>query len=251
MTTVNCHPFKRMTIYATVILVLAVPLALATAEEPALLPSPDSIIDGFVDLVKDLDDMTTAIAEMPAAGINSLPLSGRIMYSKSQNMLAFTLTNSLLDGMTLILDNDAQVAYLLTPSSDEVIKMSADIAAAQLLMLGIGSGHSDSLMAVFEQFLPVAILSNLWLEPIGLTESEGKEYFLIKATPKDSGSDDMADKDYSVIWIDPETCYPYRLEQYVDNTSMGAFVLTDSSYNSGLNKDDFMALLIGKNIVNY
>lgn len=251
MVTVNCLLPKRLITCAAIILVLAVSVVSAATEESATQANPDSIMDGFVALVEGLDDMTATIVEVTGAGSNSFPLSGRIMYSKSHNMLAFTLMNSLLDGMTLMLDNNAQAVYLLTPSSGEAIKMTADVAAAQLVMLGIGSGHSGSIMAVFEQFLPVSILSNFALEPVGLTQSAGKQYFLIKATPKDPGPDDPNRGSYSIIWIDPETYYPSRLEQYSGDKSMGAFVLTDSSLNSGLDKDDFMALLIGKSIVNY
>ncbi|HOB91445.1 MAG TPA: hypothetical protein PK128_03295 [Bacillota bacterium] len=256
MASTGCHRANKF-LYAIIFaLILAFPLAAVADEDVSSTADPDSIdsiIQGFVDLVTNLDDISTTIIQVPAKGSNSLALSGRVMYSRSQNMLSFSLVDHpLLGGLTLVLDNNDSAVYFVSPSSAEAFKMPAELAAAQLAGLGLGTQCSDSLMVAFEQMLPISVLSNFNLEPMGHAQNDGKDYCLLKATPKDNGTDgEERSYDYAVIWVDPDNFHLCRLEQFSGEESKGAFLLVDSSYNCGLTKADFMAPLQGKGIVEF
>jgi len=254
MVSLDCRLSKRLCFIIVLALALLTPLTNAADERPSSEANSDPVLQGFVDLVANLNDISTTIIQVPAEGSDSLPLSGRVMYSRSVNMLSFSIVNhAILEGLTLILDNNDNAVYLISPSSDEAFKIPAEVAAAQLTGIGISPQHSGSIMAAFEQMLPISVLSNFNLEPMGYAENEGKQYFLLKATPKDCGTD-PADRwyDYAVLWIDPTTYHLCRLEQFTNGQeSLGAFLLADSSYNSGLTESDFMIPLQGKSIVSW
>lgn len=253
MVSLSCHSSSRVIPAIVFVLILTIPLASAANEDISSKSDISAITQGFIDLVTDLDDISATIIQVPAKGSTAFALSGRIMYSKSQNMLSFSVVDHpLLEGLTLVLDNDESMVYLVSPSSTEAFKMPAELAAQQLAGLGLGTEYSGSLMVAFEQMLPISILSNFDLEPIGYAENDGRNYCLLKAAPT-NGEADSEERwyDYAVIWVDPDNFCLHRLEQFCGEESKGAFLLVDSSYNSGLTRTDFMAPLQGKDIVSF
>ena len=104
-----------------------------------------------------------------------------------------------------------------------------------------------------EPISPVAHrpVSNFELEPLGPAEEDDRSYYLIKCTPKDNTEEESNPEDYSVLWIDASTYHPCRVEQYSDGECAAAFAMTNSSYNTGLVKEDFMGPLQRKSIEDY
>lgn len=230
----------------------AVPAVSSTeAAEPSEHQEDDPILSGFIDLVKTVDDLSatlTAVADVESKYL----LSGRIMYSKTENMLSLeVLGNPIFEGLVLIFDNKDQLVYLSPPSSDLALRMSREVAAAQLTGLGISIGNGESVLESLSQLLPIDLLTYFELEPLGRTQNDDGDYCLIKCIPKTSSECESNPDDYTLLWIDASTYYPCRVEQYSGSECFAAFVLTDSSYNSGLVKEDFMVPLQGKTIEDY
>jgi hypothetical protein len=232
-------------------LITAVSAVAAEGAKPSEHQEPDPIVSGFIDLVKTLDDISitvTAVADVDSRYL----LSGRIMYSKTVNMLSLeVLGNPIFEGLVLIIDNEDQLVYLSPPSSDLALRMTTEVAAAQLSGLGINIGNGASIMESLSHLLPIDLLSNFELEPLGPAEEDDRSYYLIKCTPKDNTEEESNPEDYSVLWIDASTYHPCRVEQYSDGECAAAFAMTNSSYNTGLVKEDFMGPLQRKSIEDY
>ncbi len=226
-------------------------ISAAQSAEPSEHQEHDPIFGGFIDLVKTLDDLSTTVTAVADVESKYL-LSGRIMYSKAANMLSVeVLGNPIFEGLVLIIDNEDQLVYLSPPSSDLALRMTIEVAAAQLTGLGINVESSESIVQSLSHLLPIDLLSYFELEPLGTAQSEGEGHYPIKCTQKDSAEREANPDDYTLLWIDVSTYYPCRVEQYSGDECVGAFILTDSSYNSGLVKEDFMVPLHGKSIEDY
>lgn len=223
----------------------------AESAEPSEHQQDDPIFSSFIDLVKALDDLSTTITAVADVESKYL-LSGRIMYSKTAGMLSLeVLGNPIFEGLVLIFDNENQLVYLSPPSSDLALRMTRDVAAAQLTGLGINIGNGESLIESLSQLLPIDLLTYFELESLGPAQNDSGNYYLIKCTQKSSAGCESNPDDYTLLWIDVSTYYPCRVEQYSGSESLAAFVLTDSSYNSGLVKEDFMVPLQGKTVEDY
>ena len=122
MASTGCHRANKF-LYAIIFaLILAFPLAAVADEDVSSTADPDSIdsiIQGFVDLVTNLDDISTTIIQVPAKGSNSLALSGRVIQQISEYAVFFFGRSSSAWGLTLVLDNNDSAVYFVSPSSAE------------------------------------------------------------------------------------------------------------------------------------